>query len=67
MQRVRERVRSLVINMRAGSVQVTASVGGTLTDLGTASGPDEILHRADEAMYEAKRLKHESKRVPLGL
>jgi len=67
MHRIRERVRSLVINTRAGSVRVTVSVGGTRADLGTASGPDEILHRADEAMYEAKRFKRDSDRVPLGL
>jgi len=67
MQRVRDRVRALVINTRAGSVRVTVSVGGTLADLGSASGPDEIVHLADEAMYAAKRLKHESERVPLGL
>jgi len=67
MQRVRDRVRSLVISTRAGSVRVTVSVGGTLADLGSASGPDEIVHLADEAMYAAKRLKQESERVPLGL
>jgi diguanylate cyclase (GGDEF)-like protein len=67
MQRVRDRVRSLVISTRAGSVRVTVSVGGTLADLGSANGPDEIVHLADEAMYTAKRLKHESERVPLGL
>ena len=28
---------------------------GVVSALGTATGPDELLHRADAAMYEAKR------------
>ncbi len=37
-----------------GTPSVTASIG-VVSALGTATGPDELLHRADAAMYEAKR------------
>ena len=57
--RVRSKVQSLVIGTRAGKVKVTVSVGGTITNLGSATSADDLLHRADEAMYEAKRRKGE--------
>ena len=55
--RVRSKVQSLIIRTRAGDVKVTVSIGSTLTSLGSAATPDELLHRADEAMYVAKRRK----------
>ena len=58
-ERVRSKVQSLVIGTRAGKVKVTVSVGGTITNLGSATSADDLLHRADEAMYEAKRRKGE--------
>jgi len=58
-ERVRSRVQSLVIGTRAGKVKVTVSVGGTIANLGSATSADDLLHRADEAMYEAKRRKGE--------
>jgi diguanylate cyclase (GGDEF)-like protein len=47
----------LAIGLRTvfrGTPSVTASIG-VVAGLGTATGADELLHRADQAMYEAKR------------
>lgn len=55
MNRVRERVQQLVIRTRAGDVRVTVSVGGTVAGMSGGNSADELLHRADEAMYEVKR------------
>lgn len=55
MERVRERVQQLVIRTRAGDVKVTVSVGGTIASVSGGGSVDDLLHRADEAMYEVKR------------
>jgi len=55
MDRVRERVQSLVIRTRAGEVKVSVSIGGTIASIGAGASMDELMHRADEAMYEVKR------------
>jgi diguanylate cyclase (GGDEF)-like protein len=57
MERIRNQVKSLVIRTRAGDVRVTVSVGGCLVGRGSASTVDEIIHRADEAMYREKARK----------
>ena len=56
-ERVCRRVQAMVIRTRAGAVRVTVSVGATLVSVGSTASTDELLHRADEAMYEAKRRK----------
>jgi diguanylate cyclase (GGDEF)-like protein len=55
MDRVRDRVKSLVIRTRAGAVRVTVSVGGSLAARSSLTGADDLMHRADEAMYEEKK------------
>lgn len=55
MDRVRERVEALVIRTRAGSVKVTVSIGGMVASVGDGGSVDELMRRADEAMYEMKR------------
>jgi diguanylate cyclase (GGDEF)-like protein len=58
MERVRTRVRSLVIRTRAGDVKVTISVGGIVALIGGGGASvEELMHRADEAMYAAKQRK----------
>ena len=55
MERVRSHVGSLIIRTRAGAVRARISVGGTVASVGSTSDAEELLHRADEAMYAAKR------------
>ena len=55
MERVRRRIQALVIRTRAGSARVTVSIGGTIALPGSSANADDLLQRADEAMYEAKR------------
>ena len=64
IERVRRKVRSLVIGTRAGKVRVTVSVGGTVANLGSAGSAEELMRRADEAMYEVKRREGERPREP---
>lgn len=52
-ERIRGLVSTLPVTADAASVRVTVSVGGTLLD-GSIS-PLATLHRADEALYDAKR------------
>jgi diguanylate cyclase (GGDEF)-like protein/PAS domain S-box-containing protein len=42
------------ITTAAGTVPVTASVGGIVVALPTGSGPEELLEQADRALYRAK-------------
>ena len=67
MDRVRKHVQSLQIRTRAGTVKVTVSVGGTLASPGSAGDVEELLRRADEAMYEAKRSRRERAATPAQL
>jgi len=55
MDRIRSRVRLLVIHTRAGSVRVTVSIGGCLAGRGSVSSAEEMIDRADAAMYAEKR------------
>jgi diguanylate cyclase (GGDEF)-like protein len=55
MERVRNRVKSLLIRTRAGDVKVSISLGGTVASLDGGANADELVTRADEAMYEVKR------------
>jgi len=57
MDRIREHVKSLVIRTRAGDVRVSVSVGGCLTSRDGVKDADELVHRADEAMYREKARK----------
>ena len=54
MERLRRRVESLVIRTRAGEVRVTVSVGGCLASRDGLTSADDLIHRADEAMYVDK-------------
>ena len=57
IEQVGERIRTLVgdlpVTTATETTAVTVSVGGTLLDGSIA--PSAALHRADEALYEAKR------------
>jgi diguanylate cyclase (GGDEF)-like protein len=55
MDRVRRRVQSMIIRTRSNEVRVTVSVGGYLASRGGAASAEDLLHRADEEMYRAKR------------
>jgi diguanylate cyclase (GGDEF)-like protein len=54
MERIRSHVDSLVIRTRAGDVKVSVSVGGCLASRDSVKDADELIHRADEAMYREK-------------
>jgi diguanylate cyclase (GGDEF)-like protein len=54
MDRLRHRVESLVIRTRAGEVRLTVSVGGCLASRDGLTSADDLIHRADEAMYVEK-------------
>jgi diguanylate cyclase (GGDEF)-like protein len=54
MERLRRRVESLVIRTRAGEVRVSVSVGGCLASRDGLTSADDLIHRADEAMYVDK-------------
>jgi diguanylate cyclase (GGDEF)-like protein len=66
MDRVRVRVQALIIRARAASVRVTVSVGGALASQGYEGGADDLVHAADEAMYETKRSKSECRTATAG-
>jgi diguanylate cyclase (GGDEF)-like protein len=54
MDRIRSHVRALVIRTRAGEVRVSISIGGCLAGRDSVKDADELVHRADEAMYREK-------------
>lgn len=60
LEQVGERIRSLVgdrpVETAAATVTVTVSVGGTLLDGSVV--PTSALHRADGALYDAKRVRN---------
>jgi len=51
---VAERLRQLVVQTPCDDLEVTISVGVSVVTAGD-SGPQEVLKRADDALYEAKR------------
>ena len=65
MDRVKDRVQSLAVRTRVGSVKVTVSIGGTLGSGGDR--PEDLLRQADEAMRDGKRRRrNEGAGVPTG-
>ena len=58
-ERVSNSVRSRIIRTGAGGLRVTVSVGGAVACVSRTASADELVHRADEAMYQAKRAKDE--------
>ena len=58
-KRVSNSVQSRIIRTRAGGLRVTVSVGGAVACVSRTASADELVHRADEAMYQAKRAKDE--------
>jgi len=65
MDRVKDRVQSLAVRTRVGSVKVTVSIGGTLGSAGDR--PEDLLRQADEAMRDGKRRRrNEGASAPTG-
>jgi diguanylate cyclase (GGDEF)-like protein len=58
-KRVSNSVQSRIIRTRAGGLRVTVSVGAAVACVSGTASADELVHRADEAMYQAKRAKDE--------
>ena len=54
-ERFRNRLAHAKIAARAKEIAVTASLGIAVADKTQQSGPVDFLHRADEALYQAKR------------
>lgn len=54
LERLREAIRGAPVALRDGALAVTASVGFTVLVPGD-EGIDDLLHRADAALYAAKR------------
>ncbi len=52
-ERLREQVAELCINHQAGPVKITVSIGAACVFLNDSNGED-VMHRADAALYEAK-------------
>jgi len=60
LSRVAERLRGGVggqsIDTAAGPIQVTMSIGGAVNERGRQSDANSLIGRADDAMYEAKKV-----------
>ncbi|HEY9698010.1 MAG TPA: sensor domain-containing diguanylate cyclase [Trichocoleus sp.] len=54
-ERLRRTIRNSPIKTRVGVVEITASFGVAQQDLNRDRNAWEVLHRADQALYEAKR------------
>lgn len=55
-KRFRADLAQVVVNTGAAELKVTASIGVACAQVdGTLDGPAQLLHRADAALYEAKR------------
>lgn len=54
-ERLRNAVQSRILRTQAGRLRVTVSVGTALARRSNPGSADELVQRADEAMYEAKR------------
>lgn len=54
VERVRSRTESLTVPVRGGSIVVTLSLGGISAGPRSGLAADELVHRADEALYRAK-------------
>jgi diguanylate cyclase (GGDEF)-like protein len=54
MDRIRSHVQAMVIRTRAGDVRVSVSVGGCVASRASVTSADDLIHRADEAMYQEK-------------
>ena len=65
MDRVKDRVQSLRVRTKVGSVKVVVSIGGTLASEGDR--PDDVLRRADDAMRYGKRRRDGDEVVELSL
>jgi two-component system, cell cycle response regulator len=55
-ERLRRCVASVTVATGEGTVNVTVSVGGVSFPRTEASGPDDLLDRADQAVYRSKEL-----------
>jgi diguanylate cyclase (GGDEF)-like protein len=54
-ERLRQAIRSIPIKTSAGAVEITASFGVAQQDSTKDHEAWDVLHRADQALYEAKR------------
>jgi diguanylate cyclase (GGDEF)-like protein len=57
-ERIRQTVSCHSVSARGSVVPLRCSVGVALTECDTDTDPMELVHRADQAMYEAKRAAH---------
>lgn len=53
MERLQQKLQQMPVSARAPSLRITFSAGCALWS--APESPDELVHRADEALYEAKR------------
>lgn len=53
-ERIRHQIGALPVNFSGGKIWMTASIGAFSVPAGHTVGPDEILHLADDALYNAK-------------
>lgn len=54
VERIRARTEALTIRTRSGTLEVTMSLGGVSGGACRGITAEELLHRADQALYEAK-------------
>jgi diguanylate cyclase (GGDEF)-like protein len=54
MERVRKRIAALPLRTRTATAQVTISIGGCLHDPEERTTAEDLLRRADDALYQAK-------------
>jgi diguanylate cyclase (GGDEF)-like protein len=54
-ERIRVRLAERKVHACGNEIRITASVGIALADRIEPSGPTELLHHADEALYRAKQ------------